>query len=109
MRRPTKEDPSADPRSRSGSSATTWRVVLVVLLPLLFAGCGGGTGPGPTTPEPLTERTEAEVTSTPKLPPVNAQAPEPWAELTSVNDPGRVNVISNGNGFSIVDSVISLN
>lgn len=39
---------------------------------------------------------------------MNVQAPPPGTELTVVEDPGRVNVITNGNGFSIVDSVMSL-
>lgn len=109
MWRLTKESPSAAPRSCTRSSAKTLAVVLAVLLPLLIVGCGGGINSSPVTSEPSAERTRAEETSAPKPPSVNAQAPEPGTELISVEDPGRVNVITNGNGFSIVDSVMSLN
>ena len=109
MRRLTKESPPAAARSCTRSSVKMPAVVPVLVLVLLFVGCGGGTNPSPATSEPAVERAPEEGTSEPKPPSVNAKAPEPWTELVSVDDPGRVNVIGNGNGFSIVDSVISLN
>jgi hypothetical protein len=88
------------------------RFVIVVLasFPVAagLAGCGGGTSPNPVASQPSTESTQVEETSVPKAPSVDAQAPEPGTELVSVNYPGRVNVITNGNGFSIIDSVTSL-
>jgi hypothetical protein len=59
--------------------------------------------------EATAERTQAERPPEPKRPSVNAQAPQSGTELTTVEDPGRVNVITSGNGFSIVDSVMNLN
>ena len=103
------DGPSDAARPKTTHSARTLAVVLALGVAAFLGGCGGGSGPNPVTSEASTERTQAEVPPEPKPPSVNAQAPEPWTELVSVNDPGRVNVITSGNGFSIIDSVESLN
>jgi hypothetical protein len=87
-------------------------IILAVVLALLGASvlgsCGGGSGSSPVALETSVEHTQAKEPPEPKAPSIDAPAPPPGTELTTVKDPGRVNVISNGNGFAIVDSVTSL-
>jgi hypothetical protein len=94
--------------------------VLAVVVCSGVAGCGGnedtqstssssGASASPSSqtgpaPEKMETTSESQTMARP------VQAPEPGVELTFVEDPGRVNVIGNsdGEGFSIIDSVTDL-
>lgn len=87
-----------------------------------LAGCGGGSEPvsaSSTTASTVSAEAPSETAARTQPPaeeaepepePLPAEAPSPGAELTYVEDPGRVNVIADegGEGFSIVDSVTDL-
>jgi len=89
-------------------SAKAFAFVMTLPVALLLGGCGGGSGSSSPPAETAAERTKVEHHAEPKRPSVDAPAPPPGTELTTVNDPGRVNVITSGNGFSIIDSVTDL-
>jgi outer membrane protein assembly factor BamB len=98
---------------------TTAVLILVLLVCVGLTGCGGSSGSPSTStarnttaakPPPQEEPEEPVAEAAPepepeRLPP---GAPEPGSTLTYFEGSGRVNLISDGEGFSIVDSLTDL-